>query len=57
MGKEQEHNSAKEKKTEISSIRLVWYGHLKRMEETRWSKRLWQWKENGEGHQGPESKI
>jgi hypothetical protein len=41
----------------VEERQLVWYGHLQRMSEERWPKKIWEWTPQGEGeednHEGP----
>jgi hypothetical protein len=31
----------------VEEKRLAWYGHLQRMSEERWTKKIWEWTPHG----------
>jgi hypothetical protein len=43
----------------VEERQLVWYGHLQRMSEERWPKKIWEWTHQGrreeDDHEGPGS--
>ncbi|KAK4883930.1 hypothetical protein RN001_000201 [Aquatica leii] len=52
---EQIRQDMKVDKTIIDTIetkRLLWYGHLERMEETRWPQKIWKWTPQGRRKRG-----
>jgi hypothetical protein len=36
----------------VEEKQLVWYGHLQRMSEERWSKKIWEWTPHGRRRRG-----
>jgi hypothetical protein len=45
-GEEDDHEGRVEEK------QLVWYGHLQRMSEERWPKKIWEWTPLGRRRRG-----
>jgi hypothetical protein len=36
----------------VEEKQLVWYGHLQRMSEERWPKKIWEWSPHGRRRRG-----
>jgi hypothetical protein len=36
----------------VEEQQLVWYGHLQRMSEERWPKKIWEWTPHGRRRRG-----